>query len=1134
MGAGTVNEAESAIFTISADITREENITVNYSVSSGLFETISDSIVLFAGSSNTTARISIDIPDNETFELSNFVTVVLMDDEDELYLVDPTQNEDTVIVLNDDIPQISIEGEGAVTEGENAQFVISSDIAREENLIIRYNVSNHIGDFLSPRQPRSDTAVLIAGAESDTKTISIETHNDLYLEEDGEIQITLVAGTGQANQYTIDPRKNSANMIVRDDGDRDRQTQVTLSLTSSVTEINEGDLIPITLTSDIDPIGNILISYSVYNTSGNFYFISNGTSVETNFTTLEFSDSLNPGEFVASFMIQTRAVNQLDEDHGTITITLNSTADYNISPFEDNTATVTVYDQDIPELSIEETLSVTAPDLAILEVYSDIEPWQPLTVEFSPQNQIGNFLDTTNGNSGESRTAELEFTESTILETWVAQLSIATIADEEIANGAITVTIEPADSANSGTFTINASANESTVFVSNLPVSNLYFVEDSLTVSEADGTATLVIATTFGQSQILNVQYIPTNTIGDFLDETDGSSGDSRTIQLSFELAESTSLSEDEIVINNEEDTSLDPVEENQIYIAELTIPIRDANEIDEEDGVITIEIIESLGYTIDPSLASVAEINVEDTNVPELSLSTSLETIAGGVSFIQVTSDIEIRKVLDVYYTATNEIGDFLDETNGESGSIRTVPLEFTKSETASVSFASFPLTINYSDDFDSGRITIELSDDIVNTPATYSIAKSASTTTIEISRGSIPELAIVESSISVNEGEAVAEILIEASIDPERALWVSYIPENTIGDFLANSEEDSETTRVEILQFTLNSELGGYSSILEIPLRNVNGLDEEDGSILVNLATPTREAGYSIDETRTETVITVKDTDAEPYVNIADVRDVEIAEQFLFEVSLTTPSRKDISIDFETSQITAVKDIDFENVTGTLTIPAGQISSIITVNIIQDRETELEEYFSVLISNPVNAQLYKFTAVGVIRENEKWQISLSATYTQITEGEDAQIVLSSNLPILEDPLTVYIGVQQIGDLIRWRLQRFIRMTGSEFVYVINTKDNVLVDPGKSILLRLVPGKDYDIKADANQVMVEVLDNDSNNQSAGPRISPSSVVANALLENLGNVPKLIENHAPIVTINAVEPIVNEGGTSKI
>ena len=254
-----------------------------------------------------------------------------------------------------------------------------------------------------------------------------------------------------------------------------------------------------------------------------------------------------------------------------------------------------------------------------------------------------------------------------------------------------------------------------------------------------------------------------------------------------------------------------------------------------------------------------------------------------------------------------------------------------------------------------------------------------------------------------------------------------------------------------------------------------------------------------------------------------------VKTVEQFYFQVTLTQPSRKDIMVDYETAQITALKDIDFENVTGTLTIPAGQTSSTIFVNIIQDRETELEEYFSVSISNPVNVQLYKFAAVGVIRENEKWEISISAVKNQIIEGESAQIVISANQPIAEEPLPVLIAVSQVGDVIRWRVKRFIRMTGTEYVYNIETKDNVLVDPDKSILVKLLPGKDYDINLQANQAVVEVFDNDSSNQSSGPRISPSSAVANALLETLSNTPSLTANQGQFITIHAIESVVNEG-----
>ena len=564
-----------------------------------------------------------------------------------------------------------------------------------------------------------------------------------------------------------------------------------------------------------------------------------------------------------------------------------------------------------------------------------------------------------------------------------------------------------------------------------------------------------------------------------------------------------------------------------------MTIPLRDSNGIDEEDGIIAVELVESLGYSIDQSESVTTEIMVTDVDVPELSLVSSIEAIAGGVTYIPISSEIEIRKTLHVNYIATNEIGNFLDENEGESGSIRAVALEFTPSEGSTMSFASFPLNINYSDDFVSGQISIDLSTDIGNTLATYTIDDSASTTTIEINRGSIPELAIIDSSITVNEGDAVAEITIEANIDPERALWVSYTPENTKGDFLLESADNTDQSRVEILQFALDSEQGIFKATLGIELRSANGLDEEDGTIAVTLDAPTSESGYTIDATRNESLVTVEDIDVEPYINIADVRDDETVEEFLFQVTLTQPSRKNISVDFESTPITAQRELDFENVTGTLTIPAGEISAVITVNIIQDRETEFEEYFSISLTNPVNAQLYKFIAVGVIRENEKWEVAITAVHDQVVEGESAQIVISTNQPVVDEPLSVLIGVNQIGDVIRWRVKRFVRVIGTEYVYNIETKDNVLVDPDKRIIMKLLPGKDYDIKEDANQVIIAVLDNDSEDQSPGPRISPSSAVANTLLLNLSKLPRLTENQGPFVTIKAIDSVVNEGEPAK-
>ena len=132
-------------------------------------------------------------------------------------------------------------------------------------------------------------------------------------------------------------------------------------------------------------------------------------------------------------------------------------------------------------------------------------------------------------------------------------------------------------------------------------------------------------------------------------------------------------------------------------------------------------------------------------------------------------------------------------------------------------------------------------------------------------------------------------------------------------------------------------------------------------------------------------------------------------------------------------------------------------------------------------------------------------------------------------DLPVSGEPLPVSIGISQVGDIVKWRVKRFVRMTGTEYTYILETKDNVLVDPNKRIIVKLVPGRDYDIKPDANQVVIEVFDNDNTNEALGERISPSSLIANALLQSANDSPRFTENQGPYITIHAIEPIAKEG-----
>lgn len=91
-------------------------------------------------------------------------------------------------------------------------------------------------------------------------------------------------------------------------------------------------------------------------------------------------------------------------------------------------------------------------------------------------------------------------------------------------------------------------------------------------------------------------------------------------------------------------------------------------------------------------------------------------------------------------------------------------------------------------------------------------------------------------------------------------------------------------------------------------------------------------------------------------------------------FTVTLSAPAAHDVRVDFTTVDGTAisggngVSEQDYGQTSGTLIIPAGQISGTIEVTIYGDRIVESDENFFIHLSNPVNAMIADGTAVGSI----------------------------------------------------------------------------------------------------------------------------------------------------------------------
>ena len=141
-------------------------------------------------------------------------------------------------VANDTPPAISISGGSAVTEGTAAVFTVTADAAPSANLTVNLTVADASGsDFVAAGDEGSKTVTINSGAT--TATYSVDTVGDTTDEPDGEVTVTVAAGTG----YTVGS-PSSATVTVNDDDLSARATITGVAITSTPVHDANGDSTP--------------------------------------------------------------------------------------------------------------------------------------------------------------------------------------------------------------------------------------------------------------------------------------------------------------------------------------------------------------------------------------------------------------------------------------------------------------------------------------------------------------------------------------------------------------------------------------------------------------------------------------------------------------------------------------------------------------------------------------------------------------------------------------------------------------------------------------------------------------------------------------------------------------------------
>ena len=144
-----------------------------------------------------------------------------------------------------------------------------------------------------------------------------------------------------------------------------------------------------------------------------------------------------------------------------------------------------------------------------------------------------------------------------------------------------------------------------------------------------------------------------------------------------------------------------------------------------------------------------------------------------------------------------------------------------------------------------------------------------------------------------------------------------------------------------------------------------------EDDEKLTVTLDSATTVGAVTVNTTAAE--ITIIDP---PAVTVADARGVESAGELRFVVSLSTPSTRQITVDYRTADGTATAPDDYAAESGRLTFAAGERTGTISVRVVNDILDEADrETFTVLLSAPENARFEGDTvsATGTIMDDDE-----------------------------------------------------------------------------------------------------------------------------------------------------------------
>jgi uncharacterized repeat protein (TIGR01451 family) len=385
---------------------------------------------------------------------------------------------------------------------------------------------------------------------------------------------------------------------------------------------------------------------------------------------------------------------------------------------------------------------------------------------------------------------------------------------------------------------------------------------------------------------------------------------------------------------------------------------------IDETDEDLTITLSNPVSGTLGSPDSATLTITDNDA-APSIGFSNADYSVNEGDGTATMTVTLSNPSVFTVTVDYETDDG---TATNGEDYTAVTGTLTFAPGSTDS----TFNVTIleDTTDEADE-TVIMTLTNAISGTVGTPNPA----TLTI-IDNDGEPTINFPTPNFSVGEADGTSTITVTLSNPSDFPITVDY----ETGDGTATAGDDYVTA-----SGTLTFTPGVTTTTFTVDIIN-DVLDENDETVLLTLTNPSAwELGNGT------ATLTIVDNDAAPSVVLDDV---QVAEgdsgttPMTFEVTLSAVSGLTVTVDYDTANGTATAGSDYTAASGTLVIPAGQLTGTVTVDVIGDMDFEPDETFLLNLSAPGNTTIEDGEGVGTIL-NDDIATAVTLSTLNVTSGD-------------------------------------------------------------------------------------------------------------------------------------------------